>query len=56
VLGGGTGCIRVDGQLAGTRTIMTLTPASLGTRPNNSIGKPEVVDPYLDRNIDDFRV
>jgi hypothetical protein len=56
VLDGGTGTLYVDGLVAGTTTGMTLTPASLGTTPNNYIGKSQWPDPYLDGNIDDFRV
>jgi Concanavalin A-like lectin/glucanases superfamily len=57
-----TGNLYVDGTQVGTKTGMTLSPASLGTTTNNWIGKsqyyatPPTPDPYLDGSIDDFRV
>ena len=62
VLSGGTGYLYVDGTQVGTKTSMTLSPASLGTTTNNWIGKSQFYnaastpDPYFDGNIDDFRV
>ena len=62
VLNGATGYLYLDGTQVGTKTGMTLSPASLGTTTNNWIGKSQFYnaapppDPYLDGNIDDFRV
>jgi|GEM_PF-1034456 len=57
-----TGYLYVDGTQVGTSTSLTLSPASLGATTKNWIGKSQYFDmqptpdPYLDGNIDDFRV
>jgi len=61
VMGGGTGILYVDGQPMTTKTGMTLLPSTLGATTNNYIGKSQYADtterdPYLDGNIDEFRV
>jgi len=61
VMGGGTGILYVDGQVMTTKTGMTLLPSALGSTTNNHLGKSQYSDttekdPYLDGNIDEFRV
>jgi hypothetical protein len=61
VLSSGTGYLYVDGIQVGTKPSMTLTPAGLGITTKNWIGKSQFYatatpDPYLDGNIDEFRV
>jgi hypothetical protein len=56
VLGTGGGFLYVDGKQVATNPDLTLRPADLGDTPNNYIGKSQWNDPYLDGNIDDFRV
>ena len=61
VVGGGTGILYVDGQPMTTKTGMTLLPSALGATTNNYIGKSQYADtnekdPYLDGNVDEFRV
>jgi hypothetical protein len=46
-----------DGVSVGSDTAMTLRPADLGGTINNYIGRSQFAsDPYLDGNIDEFRV
>jgi hypothetical protein len=46
-----------DGSSVGSDTTMTLRPADLGYTMNNYIGRSQFPsDPYLDGNIDEFRV
>jgi hypothetical protein len=46
-----------DGAPVGSDTTMTLRPADLGRTLNNYIGRSQFAsDPYLDGNIDEFRV
>ena len=60
VIGSGGGLLYLDGaQIAANADIML--PAELRNTPNNYIGKSQFAaepdpDPYLDGNIDDFRV
>jgi hypothetical protein len=57
VLGSGGGFLYVDGQLVDSNPGISLRPADLGTTLNNYIGRSQYsADPYLDGNIDDFRV
>ena len=61
VMGGGNGILYVDGQPMTTKTGMTLLPSALGNTAKNYIGKSQFADatekdPYLDGNIDEFRV
>ena len=59
VLGAGatyTGTLYIDHVSVGTNTAMTLRPSDLGNTANNFIGKSQFPDPYLDADIDDFRV
>ncbi len=57
VLGSGGGFLYVDGQLVDSNPGISLGPANLGTTLNNYIGRSQFPpDPYLDGNIDDFRM
>jgi alpha-L-fucosidase len=56
-LSGGTGTLYVNGTAVGTNAAMTLKPSSLGATANNYIGKSQFgADPYLDGQVDDFRI
>jgi hypothetical protein len=55
-LSGTTGTLYVNGQVVGTNTNMTLTPASLGATTQNYIGKSQYNDPYLSGQVDDFNI
>ena len=55
-LSGTTGTLYINGTAAGTNANMTLTPASLGSTTNNYIGKSQYADPYLNGQVDDFRI
>jgi autotransporter-associated beta strand protein len=55
-LAGTTGTLYVDGVPVGTNTI-TITPSQLGTTTANFIGKSQWSgDPYLNGEVDDFRI
>jgi hypothetical protein len=61
VLGGGSVTLYIDGRQMATKTGLTLRPSDLGATINNYIGKSQYAnttehDPYLDGNIDEFRV
>lgn len=57
VLGTGGGILYVDGVQVGANPAMTLRPADLGSTANNYLGRSQFSwDPYLDGNVDDFRV
>jgi hypothetical protein len=61
VIGGGSGILYVDGLPMTTKTGMTLLPSALGNTTKNYIGKSQYADaaerdPYLDGNVDEFRV
>jgi hypothetical protein len=57
VVGPEGGVLYVNGVKVGTNSSMTLRPADLGSMPDNYIGRSQFTkDPYLDGNIDDFRV
>jgi hypothetical protein len=53
---GNTGTLYVDGVQVGQNTSMTLSPASLGTTTQNYIGRSQYADPYLDGQLDQFRI
>jgi fibronectin type 3 domain-containing protein/regulation of enolase protein 1 (concanavalin A-like superfamily) len=55
VRSGNTVSLYVNGALAGSGTI-TLNPADLGVTTQNYLGKSQWNDPYLDSNLDDFRL
>jgi len=52
---GNTVSLYVNGAFAGSGTI-TLNPADLGVTTQNYLGKSQWPDPYLDGNLDDFRL
>ncbi len=56
VLGSGGGILYLNGVQVGTNAALYLRPADLGNAPNYYIGKSEFSDPYLDGNVDEFRV
>jgi hypothetical protein len=57
VLGPSGGILYFDGSPVGTNTSMKLRPANLGATVNNYIGRSEFSqDPYLDGDIDEFRI
>lgn len=57
VLGSTGAVLYVDGVQVGANTAVTLRPKDLGNTPNNYIGRSQYsTDPYLDGDIDEFRV
>ena len=57
VLGASGGTLYFDGSPVGSNTSMTLRPADLGHTVNNYIGRSQFSDdPYLDGDIDEFRI
>lgn len=56
-LSGGVGILYIDGVEAGRNSSMSLKPSSLGNTNQNWIGRSQYgADPYLDGQIDDFRI
>jgi autotransporter-associated beta strand protein len=55
-LSGSTGVLYVNGMPVGTNSAMTLTPSSLGNTTLNYIGKSQYNDPYLNGQVDEFRI
>ncbi|HYH04342.1 MAG TPA: beta-L-arabinofuranosidase domain-containing protein [Bacillota bacterium] len=56
-LNGNVGILYVDGVEVGRNSSMSLKPSGLGTTGNNYIGRSQYTsDPYLDGQIDDFRM
>jgi hypothetical protein len=55
-LSGNTGTLYVDGVQVGQNTNITLRPSSLGNTNLNYIGRSQYSDPYLDGQIDEFRI
>jgi GH43 family beta-xylosidase len=53
---GNTGTMYVDGVQVAQNTNMTLGPSSLGNTTQNYIGRSQYPDPYLDGQIDQFRI
>lgn len=57
VLGPGGAALYVNGGLQASSTAVTLSPADLGSTTANYIGRSEfAVDPYLDAEIDEYRI
>lgn len=54
-ISGNTGILYVNGVQAASSSI-SITPSMLGNTRNNYIGKSQYNDPYLDGQIDDFRI
>lgn len=55
-LAGNTGTLYVNGAQVGQNTAMTLKPSSLGNTTLNYLGKSQYADPYLNGQLDDFRI
>jgi autotransporter-associated beta strand protein len=55
-LSGSTGVLYVNGMPVGTNSAMTLKPSSLGSTTLNYIGKSQYNDPYLNGQVDEFRI
>lgn len=55
-LAGTTGTLYVNGAQVGQNTAMTLKPSSLGNTTLNYLGKSQYADPYLNGQLDDFRI
>lgn len=55
-LAGSTGTLYVNGAQVGQNTAMTLKPSSLGSTTLNYLGKSQYADPYLNGQLDDFRI
>jgi GH43 family beta-xylosidase len=53
---GNTGTLYVNGVQVGQNTNMTLSPSSLGNTTNNWIGRSQYADPFLDGQVDEFRI
>ncbi|TYQ14941.1 UNVERIFIED_CONTAM: UDP-3-O-[3-hydroxymyristoyl] glucosamine N-acyltransferase [Acetivibrio alkalicellulosi] len=51
-----TGIIYVDGKEVSRNSNITITPKDLGATSNNYIGRSQYQDPYLNGQIDDFRI
>ncbi len=57
VLGPSGGTLYFDGAPVGTNLSITLRPADLGSTANNYIGRSQFSnDPYLDGDVDEFRI
>jgi hypothetical protein len=50
------GVLYVDGVAVGTNNNMTLSPAKLGSTTNNYLGKSQFADPYLNGQLNEFRL
>jgi hypothetical protein len=55
-LTGTTGRLYVDGAVVATNTSMTLKPSSLGSTNLNYIGRSQFSDPYLNGQVDQFKI
>lgn len=55
-LTGTTGRMYLNGALVATNTGMTLKPSSLGPTTLNYLGRSQFADPYLNGQLDDFRI
>ncbi|MCA9241773.1 MAG: alginate lyase family protein, partial [Planctomycetales bacterium] len=55
-LEGTTGRLYVNGELVGSNTQVRLNPFQVGGTSQNWIGRSQYPDPYLDGQIDDFRI
>ena len=57
VLGATGAMLYLDGTQVGANPAITLRPADLGNTPNNFIGRSQFsLDPYLDGEVDEFRI
>ncbi len=55
-INGSVGTLYVNGVQVGQNTGMTLNPSSLGSTTQNYLGKSQFNDPYLNGQVDDFRI
>ncbi len=55
-LSGNVGILYVDRSEVARNSSMTLKPSSLGFTTHNYIGKSQYADPYLNGQVDDFRI
>lgn len=55
-LSGNLGILYVDGVEVGRNANITLRPSSLGYTNQNYLGRSQYYDPYLDGQLDDFRI
>ncbi len=51
-----TGVLYQNGVAVGTNNAMTNTPSKLGSTVNNYLGKSQWADPYLNGQLDEFRI
>lgn len=55
-LNGNTGVLYLNGVPQATNNSITLRPASLGSTVNNYLGRSQWADPYLNGQLDEFRI
>lgn len=55
-LNGNTGVLYLNGVPQATNASMTLRPATLGSTVNNYLGRSQWADPYLNGQLDEFRI
>ncbi|MNP43481.1 hypothetical protein D3C76_1373020 [compost metagenome] len=55
-LNGNIGILYVDGLESARNSTMSLSPSDLGSTTQNYIGKSQWNDPYLNGQVDDFRI
>jgi hypothetical protein len=55
-LSGNTGVLYLNGVPQATNASMTLRPATLGSTANNYLGRSQWADPYLNGQLDEFRI
>ncbi|UUZ94051.1 fibronectin type III domain-containing protein [Paenibacillus sp. P25] len=55
-LNGATGILYVDGAEVGRNSSMTIKPSNMGATTQNWIGRSQFSDPYLNGQVDDFRI
>jgi DUF1680 family protein len=53
---GSTATLYLNGTAVATNASMTLTPSSLGSTPNNWIGRSQFGDPDLNGSVDEFQI
>ena len=53
---GNTGVLYINGSPVATNNSMTLRPADLGSTAFNYLGKSQYSDPYLNGQLDEFRI
>ena len=53
---GTTGILYQNGVAVGTNNSLTIKPSNLGITANNYLGKSQWADPYLNGQLDEFRI